>query len=120
MSGIEAAGLVLAVFPLLVSGLTQFAAGVRTIKEWKRYHRELSNYSRILEAQEVYYRDTIDELLDGIIHSDEEYEALINEPGGMPFPNSCHLCTQIWTAQVGRSTKIPNYEGVRRRPLHQW
>lgn len=44
MSGIEAAGLLLALFPIVVSGLQHFTEGLETVKKWRRYHRELAKY----------------------------------------------------------------------------
>lgn len=81
MSGIEAAGLVLAVFPIVVSGLQHFTEGVETIKAWKRYQRELAKYARTLETQRVVYLNTIDRLFEGIIESNEELEAFMKDPG---------------------------------------
>lgn len=55
---------------------------MKTIKEWKRYHRELSNYVRTLESEATCCQDTLEELFDGIIHSNEEYKALLEDPSG--------------------------------------
>lgn len=82
MSGIEAAGLVLAVFPIVVSGLQHFTEGVETIKSWKRYQRELAKYSRTLETQRIVYLNTIERLFEGIIQSNDELEALMEDPEG--------------------------------------
>ena len=81
MSGIEAAGLVLAVFPMVVTGLQQFTEGLQTIENWKRYHRELAKYSRTLETQRIVYLNTIERLLEGIIQSNDELEAFMKNPG---------------------------------------
>ena len=83
MSGIEVAGLVLAVFPLVVNGLQHFTEGVDTVKSWswKTYHRELINYNRTLTTEEKYCLDTLEALLSGIIRSDDEYDALKKDPG---------------------------------------
>lgn len=81
MSGIEAAGLVLAVFPIVVSGLQQFTQGLEAIKNWRRYHRELSKYARTLETQRIVYLNTIERLFEGIIQSNDELEDLMNNPG---------------------------------------
>lgn len=83
VTGVETAGLVLATFPIVVSGLSHFAEGVDTIKSWRRYRRQLTNYARTLEAEYVIYRNTVEELLDGIIHSDEELNMLLEDPGGL-------------------------------------
>ena len=68
MSCIEAAGLVLAVFPMVVSGLQQFTKGLETIKDWKRHHRELSKYARTLETQRIVYLNTIERSPEGGYH----------------------------------------------------
>ena len=81
MSGIEAAGLVLAVFPIVVSGLQHFTEGLETINNWRRYNRELARYSRTLETQRIVYLNTIERLLEGIIHSNDEFEAFMKDPG---------------------------------------
>ena len=85
VTGVETAGLVLATFPIVVNCLSQFAEGVDTIKSWRRYRRELTNYARTLEAEYVIYRNTIEELLDGIIHSDEELNILLEDLGGVSW-----------------------------------
>ena len=80
MSGIEAAGLVLAVFPIVVSGLQHFTEGLETVKNWRRYHRELAKYSRTLETQRIVYLNTIERLFEGIIQSNDELEAFMIDP----------------------------------------
>lgn len=83
MSGFEVAGLVLAVFPIVVRGLQQVTDGVETIKSWKRYRRELGKYSRVLETQRIVYLNTIEGLFEGIIQSNEaneELEELMENP----------------------------------------
>ncbi|KAI4124006.1 MAG: hypothetical protein LQ338_005030 [Usnochroma carphineum] len=82
MSGIEVAGIALAVFPILVNGLHHMVAGIETIKRWRRYKLKLEEYATILESAEVYFFDTLDELLNDIVPSDEELELLIREPLG--------------------------------------
>lgn len=81
MSGIEAAGLILAVFPIVVNGLQHSREGVETIKSWKHYRRDLARYSRSLETQRIVYLNTIEMLFEGIIQSNDELEAFIEDPG---------------------------------------
>ena len=81
MSGIEAAGLVLAVFPIVVSGLQHFTEGLETINNWRRYNRELAKYSRTLETQRIVYLNTIERLFEGLIQSNDEFEAFMKDPG---------------------------------------
>lgn len=81
MSGIEAAGLVLAVFPIVVNGLQHFTEGVEAIKSWRRYQRELAKYSRTLETQRIVYLNTVERLFEGIIQTNDELEAFMGDPG---------------------------------------
>ena len=89
MSGIEIAGLVLAVFPVVVSGLKAYAEGIETVKTWRRYRRELDGYKRQLETQRVWYLDTLEELL-VFVDSEEELAELIREPGGLQWQRPEH------------------------------
>ena len=85
MSGIEAAGIVLGIFPIVVNGLQQFAEGVETIRAWKSYRKKIERYSRILETEEKGYVNTIEILLEGIIESHDEIAAFMKDPGAA-FP----------------------------------
>lgn len=82
MSGIEAAGLALAVFPILIGGLGQMAEGIETIKRWKRYKLKLKEYASKLETARAYFSDTLKGLLIDLVPSDEDYELLVLEPLG--------------------------------------
>lgn len=82
MSGIEVAGIALAVFPILVGGVKLMVAGIENIKRWRRYKLKLEEYASTLESAQVYFFDTLDELLNDIVPSDEELELLILEPLG--------------------------------------
>ena len=72
VTGVETAGLVLAVFPLVVKGMQYYAEGLQTIQYWRRYRRELQNHARRIKTQWVRYLNTIELLFEGIVGSDEE------------------------------------------------
>ena len=101
MLEIEAAGLVLAVFPIVVSGLQHFTEGLETIKNWRRYHRELSKYARTLETQRIVYLNTIERLFEGIIESNDEFERLMSDPGLAISSNPKY--EKRLTSRLGRS-----------------
>jgi len=98
LTGVEIAGLALATFPIAVDGLRRMVEGVETIRYWRRYRVKLEDYACDLEAARVYYLDTLEELLMGIVESDAELAVLINEPGGIAW-------------------RKPEYEGSLRRRL---
>lgn len=82
MSGFEVAGITLAVFPILVDGMVRFVTGVQTIKYWRRYRVRLQEYADIIGTQGLYYQDTLEELLTGIVQSEDEIKDLLTEPRG--------------------------------------
>ena len=82
MSGFEIAGIALAVFPIVVDGLEHFVQGLQTIKDWRRYRVKLQDYAGMMESARVFYLDTLEELLNGIVQSEDEMEVLMAKPGG--------------------------------------
>ena len=90
VTGIETAGLVLAAFPLLISALEHYVSGIETIHRWRRFKRELAKYVRRLETQRIWVVDTLEELLDGIVNSNEELAPLINDPNGPSWRDPEH------------------------------
>ncbi|MCJ1471574.1 hypothetical protein MMC13_000214 [Lambiella insularis] len=62
----EAAGFVLAVIPLVISGLEHYAAGVSTIAKWWSYKRELNSMCRVLDAEYARFLGTCEKLLHGL------------------------------------------------------
>ena len=62
-TGIEITGLVLAAFPLLISGLEHYAEGVDTIARWWRYDREIASLRRLLLAEQIVFQGTCEQLL---------------------------------------------------------
>jgi hypothetical protein len=108
MSGVEAAGFVLAVIPLVISFLEHYADGVRTIDRWRKYDRELKSLSRRLRSQEQLFRNSCELLLQRIVDSDELLQALISNPLGEQWekenlnlilqeklPSSCAGCMEV-------------------------
>jgi hypothetical protein len=77
----DVAGLVLAVFPIVVNGLSGFANAVGTIKVLHGYHRELARYARNFQVAQTVYVDTITELMADIAESDLELKELIDDGG---------------------------------------
>ena len=85
--GIETAGLVLAAFPLIVACLKRLGEGARTIKNWRRYSRELTSYARKIGTQHVIYLTTTEHLLNGIVESGEDLRAMLFDPSAAAWQN---------------------------------
>ena len=83
MSGIEIAGIALAVFTVVSNGISHFVRGVKTIKYWRRYRIKLQGYAANMETQRVFYLDTLEGLLDGIVESDKDLAEMMAKPGAL-------------------------------------
>lgn len=82
VTGVEAAGLVLAVLPLLVNQLDVYARGIEKIKVLRRYRREFADYSVGLGTQYAILLNTLEQALEGVVEDDDEVSELINHPRG--------------------------------------
>lgn len=82
MSGVEAAGLVLGVLPLIIEAVKAYADGVSTVERYLKYEIPLQDLSRALNLQYVLYQNTCKQLLNGLVEDNEERAALLEKPGG--------------------------------------
>ena len=83
MSGIEVAGIALAVFPIILDGISHFVEGIETVRRWRHYRIRLLSYADVIETQKVYYLDTLEGLLIDLVDSEDDMAHLMAEPGGM-------------------------------------
>ena len=88
LTGVETAGLVLAVFPLVLDGLSHWLEGVDKVKRWRRIHRQLKIYEIRLQSQRVTYQNTLEWLLDGIVEADGDIAAMLADPRGKVWKNA--------------------------------
>ena len=86
ITGIETAGLVLAVLPLLITGLEDYQKGLVPMKDWLRYRSVVKSLIRSLKMEQIRLRDTCEKLLSNIV-PDEEIADLIASPGGPDWCN---------------------------------
>lgn len=82
LTGIEVAGLVLAVFPLVINALEYYEDGLQPIKEWVRFRGEYAAFMNALCRQKIFFRQNIEELLGPIVASDFEMAQLLDNPRG--------------------------------------
>jgi hypothetical protein len=81
MSGLEIAGLALAVAPLIISAIEHYRQGLKPFKVWARYHRELGLLQNVLNVEVAKLLDTCEQLLQSIVPHAQLHE-LITHPGG--------------------------------------
>lgn len=80
LTGIEVAGLVLALFPLVINALEYYEDGLQPIKEWVRFKGEFAAFMNALCRQKIFFRQNIESLLGPIVASDFELAQLLDNP----------------------------------------
>jgi hypothetical protein len=81
VTGVETAGLVLAVFPVVVEGLKAYLEGIESIKRWWKYVSVLKHLIRVLRMEEAKFSNTCTELLHDLVPA-PELALLLEKPGG--------------------------------------
>lgn len=80
VTGIEAAGLALAILPLFVNQIDAYVRGIEKIKAVRRYRRELQGYSMRLSTQHAILLNTLEQALEGVVDEEDEVGELIRNP----------------------------------------
>ncbi|KAL3434947.1 hypothetical protein BDV09DRAFT_204435 [Aspergillus tetrazonus] len=81
-SGIEVAGLALAILPLLVNQIDGYVRGIEKIKAFRSYRRELKGYSVGLSTQQTILLNTLEQALEGVVDDVDQVSELIRNPRG--------------------------------------
>lgn len=82
ITGVETAGLVLAIFPLLVSALEHYQEGFEVLSGWWKFRTEFLGFMHVMSRQAILFDENLEELLSPIITSDAEMSALVRHPTG--------------------------------------
>ena len=82
MSGIEAAGLVLGIFPLLISALEHYRESAEVLSSWLAFKRKYQKVKHDIEWLRFSYTQNLRELLLPLICDEDEVEVLLTDPLG--------------------------------------
>ncbi|CAG8039174.1 unnamed protein product [Penicillium salamii] len=82
VTGIEAAGLALAILPLFVNQIDGYVRGIEKIKALRRYRREFKAYSVGLRTQHAILLNTLEQTLEGVVDDEDQVAELICNPQG--------------------------------------
>ncbi|KAL8686311.1 MAG: hypothetical protein Q9218_007195 [Villophora microphyllina] len=86
-TGIEVAGLALAVFPLVMKGMENLIESAQTFKSWKKYRMVLAEYLQTIKDAKAFFIDTAEELLLDILETQDELDALRGDPAQVALAN---------------------------------
>jgi hypothetical protein len=82
VTGVETAGLVLALLPFFVNSLSAYADGIETLRLFRagKYSRQLRDWASTLETQRTIVQNTVTELLNDFLDDDETIAAMHRDP----------------------------------------
>ncbi|KAI9773016.1 MAG: hypothetical protein M1839_002246 [Geoglossum umbratile] len=80
VTGVEAAGLVLATFPLVIEGLKFYLRGLEALMRWRRYVKLVADLIRRTSLEQRKFRNTCTELFSDLV-TEEELAFLLDNPG---------------------------------------
>ncbi|CAG7921976.1 unnamed protein product [Penicillium olsonii] len=82
VTGIEAAGLALAILPLFVNQIDGYVRGIEKIKLLRRYRGEFKRYATGLRSQHTILLNTLEDVLGEIVDDEDQIRELIRNPQG--------------------------------------
>jgi hypothetical protein len=84
VTGIETAGVVLAILPLIVNQLDSYVQGIESLKGFRtrRYRRQFEEWATRLGTQRAILLNTLEQSLEGVVDYDDDISELINNPLG--------------------------------------
>ncbi|KAL4911386.1 hypothetical protein BDW74DRAFT_184750 [Aspergillus multicolor] len=88
ITGIEVAGLILATFPLLISGLEHYGGAFESMREWIRFRAEFAVFMNALCRQKIFFRQNIEDLLSSVIDSEYDMAYMLDDPNDPGWKDS--------------------------------
>ena len=82
MSGIEAAGLALAIFPIVLTALENYRETAEVIGDWWKFKRKYIKCKRDVEYYHIAFESNLKQLLLPLICDDDQIGILMSDPGG--------------------------------------
>ena len=82
LTGVEAAGLVLAALPIIVQLVEGYESGCKPMRSWLRFRRVYINLLQGIRLQETLFNNNVRILLLPLVDSDDEVRTLLEDAGG--------------------------------------
>jgi hypothetical protein len=94
LTGVELAGIILAVLPIVKDGIEKSENGLSAMQDWWRYRTVFKKFQHDVDLQTLLLRQQLEHLLQQIVLSPSEMSTLIQNPGG-PAWSSKDLDTRL-------------------------
>ena len=82
MSGVEAVGLLLGAFPLLISALEHYREGAELLSDWWRIQRAYKKCKQDIEYHRILFESNVEEFLLPLVVDEAELRVLMANPAG--------------------------------------
>lgn len=87
MSGIDAAGIALAVFPIALSALEHYRETAEVVGDWWKFKRKYVKCKRDVEYHQIAFASNLEQLLLPLVCDDDQISILMSDPGGPSWRN---------------------------------
>jgi hypothetical protein len=120
MSGLEVAGVVLGGLPLIISALTHYNNGLQVSKRYSKYRTGLRALITQVETEHIIYTNTLEQLLAGILSSEQmatflrnpndkiygDAETVLGSRLGQTYEPFCNLIVEMHQTLQGIQKKL--------------
>ena len=103
ITGIETAGLILAIFPLIISTLEHYRSCSEKARAVCHYESEIRSLKSILRSYQVRYENSLELLLETVLQP-EDISVLLLRPGGQEWKTS--KFGEKLSTYLGRSSPV--------------
>ncbi|KAL3467224.1 hypothetical protein BJX64DRAFT_283946 [Aspergillus heterothallicus] len=80
VTGLEAVGVTLAVLPVIVNQLDNYAKGCEKLRGWRRSRHVFASFKLGLTTQQTIFKNTLENLLHGIVEDEDKIGELVEHP----------------------------------------
>ena len=122
MSGIEAAGLALAIFPIVLTALENYRETAEVIGDWWKFKRKYIKCKRDVEYYQIAFESNLKQLLLPLICDDDQIGILMSNPGGVGWFEEeldTKLRERLPNAYEAYLDSVNEINGVMRKLTHE-
>lgn len=103
VTGIETAGLALALLPVIVNQADNYVQGLETLKTFRsrKYRRDMESYYNSLSTQRTILENVLERCFQGVVEYEEDISELISNPSGPLWQDS--TLQNMLSKKLGRS-----------------
>jgi hypothetical protein len=107
MSGVEAAGLALAVFPIVIGFLERYQDGYQMLRDWVLFRREFTRLVNDLHREQILFRQHVESALRSVTDSEFELMEMMEDPQDLRWKSE--ILAQRFKRKLSGTGEYENY-----------